>query len=303
MRGSNFTYLVKKGVVSVWHNRMMSFASFCIIMVSLLLIGLSVLVSSDLNIIIGNVEGKNEILVYTENITDEQLVHVEEVIKSNSYVADVVFYSKEEAWEAEKSASDSDDTVLYDAVDELVGNPMPDTFRVSISDLTKMQTVKAEFEQIDGVESVSAPFDFAKALVQIRTTMSIIMIAVLVALVIVCLVIVYNTARTSVFARRKEIGIMKYVGATNSFIKIPFFIEGTFIGVIAGIASWLLTSVAYNSIIGFFAGDITIWQMFGLVNVIQFSDVTWIFLALNCVAGALLGALGTVMSMGKHLRV
>ena len=299
MRGSNFSYLMKQGIVSVWHNRMMSFASFCIIMVSLLLISLSALVAMDISIVIEGAEDKNEMLVYVDEATEEQLVRIEETIKSHSYVASVTFYSKEEAWEDQKAEME-DYAELFDALQE---NPMPDTFRVILSDLTKIENARDTFAAIDGVESVSAPYDFASVLVSLRTTLTIIAGAMLIALVIVCIVIVYNSARTSVFARRKEIGIMKSVGATNAFIKFPFFIEGMFIGIVAGIFSWFITKISYESLVSFFAGDLTIWQILGLVNVVQFSDIMWIMLGANCLAGAFLGATGTVLSMGKHLKV
>ena len=300
MKGSNFSYLVKQGVVSVWHNRMMSFASFCIMMVSLLLIGLSTLVAMDINIVIGSVEEKNEVLVYVDNKTDQTtLNHIEDVLNSNDNVSRVVFYSADEAW-ADKQAEMSEYSELFDYLAE---NPMPHTFKVTVSDLTRMNTTVEQFKSIDGIESVTAPYDYASLLVSMRTTLGIIGAAVLVALIVVCVVIVYNATRTSVFARRKEISIMKYVGATNSFIKIPFFIEGMFIGILAGVASWGLTKLAYEAVVSFFSEDITIWQVLGLVNVIPFDSVTWIVLGLNCLAGALLGALGTVFSMGKHLKV
>lgn len=300
MKGSNFSYLVKQGVVSVWHNRMMSFASFCIMMVSLLLIGLSTLVAMDINIVIGSVEEKNEVLVYVDNKTDlTTLNHIEDVLNSNDNVSRVVFYSADEAW-ADKQAEMSEYSELFDYLAE---NPMPHTFKVTVSDLTRMNTTVEQFKSIDGIESVTAPYDYASFLVSMRTTLGIIGAAVLVALIVVCVVIVYNATRTSVFARRKEISIMKYVGATNSFIKIPFFIEGMFIGILAGVASWGLTKLAYEAVVSFFSEDITIWQVLGLVNVIPFDSVTWIVLGLNCLAGALLGALGTVFSMGKHLKV
>lgn len=278
---------------------MMSFASFCVIMVSLLLISLAALIAADLNVVIGNAEDKNEVLVYVDDADEDALLHIEEAIKSNSYTERVVFYSKEEAFEAQKERMEEYAEVL----NSLRENPLPDTFRVTVNDLSKMNEVKRAFESIDGVEQVSAPYDFATVLVSLRTTLSIIAGAMLIALVIVSVVIVYNAARTSVFARRKEIGIMKSVGATNSFIKFPFFIEGMFIGVVAGAVSWLLTKIAYEALVSFFAGDLTIWQVLGLSNVIQFDDVRWYMLAFNCLVGALLSAIGTVFSMGKHLKV
>ncbi|MGN0596689.1 MAG: cell division protein FtsX [Ruminiclostridium sp.] len=304
MKGSNFSYLVKQGVVSVWHNRMMSFASFCIMMVSLLLIGLSVLIAMDINIVIGSAEEKNEVLVYVDYKTDQTtLNHIEDVIRSNDNVSNVVFYSADEAWadeQEEMSRYSSEYSKLFDYLDE---NPMPHTFKVTIADLTRINTTAEQFRSIDGIESVTAPYDYATFLVSMRTTLGLIGGAVLIALIVVCVVIVYNSTRTSVFSRRKEISIMKYVGATNSFIKIPFFIEGMFIGVLAGAASWGLTKLAYEAVVSFFSEDITLWQVLGLANLIPFESVTWIVLGLNCLAGALLGALGTVFSMGKHLKV
>ncbi len=190
-----------------------------------------------------------------------------------------------------------------DVLNALKENPMPDTFRVTIKDISQIDEAKRTFEAVDGVSEVSAPYDFASVLVSLRTTLGIIGGAMLIALVIVCIVIVYNASRTSVFARRKEIGIMKSVGATNAFIKFPFFIEGMFIGVIAGGVAWLLTKVSYEALISFFAEDLTIWKVLGLSNIIPFSEIMWYLLAFNCLAGALLSAIGTVFSMGKHLKV
>lgn len=299
MRGSNFSYLVKQGVVSVWRNRLMSFASFCIIMVSLLLISIAVLIAADINVVIGTAEDKNEILVYVDDADEQRLVKIEESLKNNGYTSQVVFYSKEEAFEAKKEEMKD----YADVLNALKENPMPDTFRVTIKDISLMDEAKRTFEAIEGVSEVSAPYDFASVLVSLKTTLGIIGGAMLVALVVVCIVIVYNASRSSVFARRKEIGIMKMVGATNSFIKLPFFIEGMFIGILAGAVSWFLTKIAYEALISFFAGDLTIWQVLGLSNVIPFSDVMWYLLAFNCAAGAILSAIGTIFSMGKHLKV
>lgn len=278
---------------------MMSFASFCIIMVSLLLISLTALIAADLGVVIGNAEDKNEVLVYVDNADENSLLHIEEAVKNNPYTERVVFYSKEEAFEAQKERMED----YADVLNALRENPLPDTFRVTINDLSKINEVKRAFESIEGVDEVVAPYDYASVLVSLRTTLTIIMGAMLSALVIVSIVIVYNAARTSVFARRKEIGIMKSVGATNSFIKFPFFIEGMFIGVLAGAVSWVLTKIAYEALVSFFAGDLTIWQVLGLSNVIQFEDVMWYMLAFSCIVGALLSAIGTVFSMGKHLKV
>jgi len=301
MKGSNFSYLVKQGIVSVWRNRMMSFASFCILMVSLLLIGLSTLIALDISIVIGNVEDTNEVIVFVySDVQESRLKQIEDIIANYDYVGSVIFFSKEEAWDMMKQTYGGGFEKLYDTIGY---DYMPYTFIASLNDIIKINEAVSTFERIDGVEYVSAPYDFAEFLISMRTTFTIIGGAALVALIVVCLVIVYNTARTSVFARRMQISIMKHVGATNAFIKFPFFIEGMFIGILAGAASWFLTKIAYESVIALFSSDITLLNILGLTNLIGFHDISWYVLAANCVAGAFLGALGTIFSMGKHLKV
>ena len=294
MRTSNVTYLVKKGISSVWKNFVMSFASFSILMVSLLLVSCAVLLMVNVNIVMGNIEDTNEIAIYLEEgVTETQISHIRDVLSKNSDLTDIQYHSKEEALEDFRD-SIPDQAELLDYLEE---NPMPETFFVRVTDLTKIRHVVNVISSIDGVEKVKAPYDFAGVLVNIRNT------AVLIALVVVSVVIVSNAIRTSVFARRNEINIMKYVGATNGFIKAPFFVEGMFIGILAGAAAWGLTWLVYDSVFSLFSEDMTLWQMFGFFDLIPFNDIMWTVLAVNCVAGALLGAVGTVISTGKHLKV
>ncbi|MBQ8170802.1 MAG: permease-like cell division protein FtsX [Oscillospiraceae bacterium] len=299
MRTSNVTYLVKKGVSSVWKNFVTSFASFSILMVSLLLVSCSVLLMINANIVMGNIENTNEIAIYLEDVSDEQIEHIRSVLENNSDITEIQHITKEEALENFRESM-AEEAELLDHLDE---NPMPETFMVRVDDLTKIRHVVNVVEGIDGVEKVKAPYDFASVLINIRNTFTVIASAVLVALVAVSIVIVSNTIRTSVFSRRNEISIMRYVGATTGFIKAPFFVEGMFIGILAGAASWGLTWLVYDSVSKLFGEDVTLWQMFGFFNFIPFDDIKWIVLAVNCAAGALLGAVGTVISTGKYLKV
>ena len=297
---SNFSYLVKRGVGSVVRTTMMSVASFFVLLVSLLLIGLSVLVAMDINVVMTNIEEKNEIDVYVYgNVEQSVLNHIYDALDSNPNKLSVVFYSKDEAW-ADKQNEMPEMKELFEYLPE---NPMPHTYRVTVKDISKISDTADEFRSIEGVENVTAPYDFASALVNIRSTLSVIAGAILVVMIVTSIIIIYNAIRSSVFARAKEINIMKVVGATNSFVKIPFFIEGMFIGVAAGAASWFITKITYEAIVQLFREDITIWSIFGLANMVQFDQVTWYFLAANCILGALLGAIGTIISTGKYVRV
>lgn len=300
MRTSNVTYLVKKGISSIWKNFLMSFASFCILMVSLLLVSCAVLLMMNVNKIMSNIEDTNEITIYLkEDISDKQVEHIKSVLEKNQDITDVKYYSKEQALDDFR-----DNMAEYsELLDYLDKNPMPETFLVRVKDLSKIRHVVNTVNDIEGVEQTKAPYDFASVLVQIRNTFTLIGGAVLIALVVVSIVIVSNSIRTSVFARRNEISIMRYVGATSGFIKAPFFVEGMFIGILAGAAAWGLTWLIYDSVFALFSADLTVWQMFGFYGLTPFRDIMWYVLAVNCAAGALLGAVGTVFSTGKYLKV
>lgn len=300
MRTSNVTYLVKKGISSIWKNFLMSFASFCILMVSLLLVSCAVLLMMNVNKIMSNIEDTNEITIYLkEDISDKQVEHIKSVLEKNQDITDVKYYSKEQALDDFR-----DNMAEYsELLDYLDKNPMPETFLVRVKDLSKIRHVVNTVNDIEGVEQTKAPYDFASVLVQIRNTFTLIGGAVLIALVVVSIVIVSNSIRTSVFARRNEISIMRYVGATSGFIKAPFFVEGMFIGILAGAAAWGLTWLIYVSVFALFSADLTVWQMFGFYGLTPFGDIMWYVLAVNCAAGALLGAVGTVFSTGKYLKV
>lgn len=300
MRTSNITYLVKKGISSVWKNLLMSFASFSILMVSLLLVGCSVLLMMNVDTIMKNIEDTNEITIYLkEDATAKQTAHIRSVLEKNPDLTEVRYISKEQGLESFKEKIEEYGELL----DYLEENPMPETFLVRVNDLTKIRYVVDTINEIEGVEKTKAPYEFASILINVRNTFTLIAGAVLLALVAVSIVIVSNTIRTSVFARRNEISIMRYVGATSAFIKIPFFVEGMFIGIMAAAAAWGLTWLIYDSVFSLFTSDASLWEMFGFYGFIPFDKIKWTVLGIDCVVGALLGAIGTVFSTGKYLKV
>lgn len=300
MRTSNVSYLIKKGISSVWKNFIMSFASFSILLVSLLQVSMTVLIMMNLNIIMGNIEDTNEITVFIEDgVSEAQVNKIHNTLNNNDNLTDVRFIPKEEGLENFKENM-GEYSELLSYLDE---NPVPDTFLVRVKDLKNIKLAVTAISSIDGVELVKTSDDFAGALINIRNTFSVIIIAVLATLIIVSVIVVSNTIRTSVFARRNEISIMKYVGATNTFIKLPFFVEGTFIGILSGAAAWGLTWFIYDSVFALFTDNLSLWEMFGFFNLIPFNSISPFVLVINCVTGAVLGAVGTVFSTGKYLKV
>lgn len=301
MRFSSMRYLVGQGFKSIWKNRMMSFASFCIILVSLLMVGLSALASLNLSKIINGIEDKSEaIVVIKDGITEEEKTALTKEITLIPNVNELKFYSKDEAWKSMVEDMPKDEQDLFKYADD---NPLPDTFKMTVVDIKKMSETTAQISSMKNVDSVKSPTSFTDMLISIQRVVTIISAAIIIALVLVCLIIISNTTRASVFTRRKEINIMKYVGATNTFIKIPFFIEGMIVGIIAAACALFLTQFAYEGVYKIFSTDFSLWAVLGMQNLYSFDSLFKIVAVSYAVAGALIGAVGTSISTGKHLKV
>ncbi len=301
MRVSSLRYLVGMGFKSIWKNRMMSFASFCIILVSLLMVGMSVLTSLNLSRIINGIERKSEVIVQIKDgISEDELETLTKEIIMIPNVNELEFYSRDEAWKDMVENMSKEEQDLFKYADD---NPLPDVFRMTVLDVSKMTETTTQIGALNNVESVRSPIAFADTLISIQRVVTIISAAIIIALVLVCFIIISNTTRASVFARRKEINIMKYVGATNNFIKIPFFIEGMIVGIIAAVCALGLTKVAYDGIYQIFNTDFGLWRVLELKNIYSFSELFVKVSVSYLVAGAVIGAIGTSISTGKHLKV
>ena len=265
------------------------------------MVGLSALASINLSKIINGIEDKSEaIVVIKDDITQEEKDELTKEITRIPNVNELKFYSKEEAWKSmvEDMPKDEQDLFKY-AYD----NPLPDTFKMTVVDIKKMSETTAQISSIKNVDSVKSPTSFTDMLISIQRVVTVISAAIIIALVLVCLIIISNTTRASVFTRRKEINIMKYVGATNTFIKIPFFIEGMIVGIIAAACALFLTQFAYEGVYKIFSTDFSLWAVLGMQNLYSFDSLFKIVAVSYAVAGALIGAIGTSISTGKHLKV
>ncbi len=292
MKINSVKYLFVQGVKNLWTNRMMGFASFCIMMVSLLLVGLSVLLSMNINLIIGGVENKNEIIIFLEDSVNEEGIEIlREGLESIDNVGRVVFYSREEALENQKEQMGSA-SELFDILGD--DNPLPDSYRIRVDDISLMNatvaTINLKFGEM--IYSIESPTDFVNILSSVRSTVNVIATAVVLALIIVSMVIISNATRTSVFARRNEINIMKYVGANNTFIRVPFFVEGMLTGLLAGGVATLLTWFGYVSLFDMLSEEMTLWNAFGIKEFISFDSIAVkVVLGLLYIGGLSLGRL------------
>ncbi len=301
MKFSGFRYLCGKGVENIWKNKMMAFASFCVLLVSLLLVGVSILVYINLNSMIGGVEDKNEVIVYMdEGTTEEQLAEFQSELSQIDNISSIQFYSKEQAFEDLKESME-DYEVLFDSLGD--DNPLIDGFRIHIDDIDFISETIEEIEQLDHIYSIRAPMDFVNLLTEFRNIVSAVFIVIIVALIIISIVIISNATKASVYTRREEIQIMKYVGATNAFIRIPFFIEGMITGLLAGAVALLITWFSYDSMVSLLTGQTDILSVIGMGSIIPFRSLAWKVTLAYLLGGTLFGAVGSMLSMRKHLNV
>lgn len=301
MKFSGIRYLTQQGIESLWKNKMMAFASFCVLMVSLLLTGISVLAYQNITSVVGGVEAQNEIIVYMNDGTDAEKINATgNAILNLANVADVQFYSKEEEYLALKERMEEYD-VLFEALGD--DNPLIDSFRVKVQDITQMSRTISEIQQLDSVMQINAPYEFVSFLTQLRTILSWVMGTLIVAMIVVSMVIISNTTRTSVYSRREEIRIMKYVGATDSFIRFPFFVEGLITGFFAGSMALVITWVIYRTADNMLAHQGTLLNIIGVGNIIHFEEIYLPVSLTYILGGALIGATGSAFSIKKYIDV
>lgn len=301
MKLSGIQYLAGQGIENIWKNRMMSFASFCVLLVSILMVGLASLFYINITSMIGSVAGKNEVIVYIQDdATEEDEASLKTQLEKIGNMTEISFYSKDQAFEDLKKSM-SDYEVLFDSLGN--DNPLIDSYRIKIADINHMDDTVAQIQKLDFVSSVRAPYDFVNILIQLRKIITIIALAVIAALCVVSVIIISNTTKASVFARREEIMIMKYVGATNAFIRIPFFIEGMITGFMAGLVALILTWLSYDSTVDLLTNQVDILNIIGVGSIISFRQIIVPVALCYLAAGAFVGALGSTISTRKHLNV
>ena len=210
------------------------------------------------------------------------------------------YISKEDALKETKEEF-GPDSALLDGLEE--DNPLPASYRIKLQNLDYMYDTVSTFQNAPGVETVSYPQDVAETIVSLKNMVSIFGIAIIAVFVAVSLVIISNTIRLTVFARRREINIMKYVGATNGFIRLPFVVEGMFIGLLAAFIAYFAVWGGYQGIMNMIMGTTSQFLQSMADSLIPFGEIWYWVLAGFALTGMGTGALGSVLSIRKHLKV
>ena len=293
MKHNNFGYLMGEGVRAMFKHGFMSFAAICITVACLVIINSFMLISYNLDLTVGEVQKELRIVVcIDENYTEAESKSVGSDINLLPNVANAEFVSRQQA--LEDFIGDSDES-LFEGLD---ADAMRDQYIVTLVDNAQVAETKEALENINGVSDVYADIEVGNALATIRTVLYIASIAIAAVLLIVSLIIISNTIRLAMLDRREEIGIMKMVGATNSFIRFPFFVEGFFLGLFGAVFSffieWGLYEVLRKAIMN---------TGLEVLTIVPFTDVL-VPMALVCgVAGFVIGIFGSVMSIRRFLKV
>ncbi len=289
---NSFFYLVKQGFKNLWNNRLMSLASIGVLVSCMLLIGAAALLAVNVSSVVDELEDQSEAIVYLDdNTTEDDQARIRKAIIATGKISTVEFVPKGEALSEMMSAM-GDEGLLFEAYKE--DNNLPDSYRVTFDDVSDLESTVAAIENIDGVLSVSAMTEVANVITGLKKMAYVGGVVIIGLLIAVSLMIVGNTIKITVFSRRREVNIMKYVGATNGFIRLPFIVEGMSLGVISGAISYGLIYFGYDYFTKWVLSQKSEWFSLLVSGMVPFTAISH---------QLLIGFLGCVAFIGKHLKV
>ena len=296
MTASSLKYLIKEGLKNIWTNRIMSFASICVLLSCLVLIGSATMMFLNINAVVERVEDENVIMVFIKDGTDDAAITaMGDKLKGISNVAEVEFVPKEKAWADQLKTMEDAQAKFFTEISTDI--PLPDAYKVTVEDLDKFGATVKEIKSLDNIDTIRQNTDLAKKLDTISRGISIIAIVIIAVLFAISLFIISNTIKITVYSRRLEISIMKSVGATNSFVRLPFVVEGMLIGVLSGVLSLGVVWGVYNLAINQFS------DLFATMRIapLSFVNYAWPMLGAFVGIGVISGVGGSLITMRRYL--
>ena len=294
MKLSTSEYFIKEVYTSFKRNIWMTLASIFTVVLSLFILGFFSIVILNLNKMADTLESQVQISVYLkDDLSQEEIDETKETLSKIEGLQDIKFTTREEAMENFKERL-GDQQFLLDALDDT--NPLPDSFSLTVTSPQQVKTIADTVVALDSVESASYSQDIINHLFNLTHLIRLIGVALIILLTGAAIFIISNTIRLTVFARRKEIAIMKYVGATDWFIRWPFLLEGICLGFIGGGLATIFLYIVYNQVTQ------EIYEAMAFFPLIpQHPFINYISLAI-LVAGIIIGALGSTISLKRFLK-
>ena len=299
MRYNVISYLIGEGFKSTFKQKKMTSASIIIMCATMFIFGLFFVIGENVNSVIKQIESQQGIQIFIEETaTDEQIDQLGNQIKNINGVNKVTFVSKEDALNSMKAVLEDNQSILEGWDEE---NPFPASYFVTLTDLSLNEEVQEQIFKLDYVDEIESQNNTINRLQSLANGIQITTIIILILLIIISIFIIAYTIKLTVHARRREISIMKYVGATNNFIRGPFIVEGVIIGIISAVITLVVLGLCYNAVMGGI-GESVLVQDIG-IGLLSFSDMFFLVLTVYLLLGIGIGILGSVISMRKYLKV
>ena len=298
MKYNRLGYLIGEGFSNVFKNKKSTMASIIIMCATMIIFGLFLIIGENVNHFVDNLKLQQGFQVFMkEDATQEEMDKVKEDIRALDGISTIEFVSKEQGLNTMKEKLKDEKGVL----DGFNVQKIKASYIVKVTDLERSKTIQSEVEKIDNVVKITNSNETAMKLISIAKVIRIATGVILLLLIIISTFIISNTIKLTVHARRKEISIMKYVGATNSFIRWPFIVEGIVIGIISSIISIIIVGGTYNIITTKMAESDFI-RVMGM-NLVGLNEMLTSIILVYLILGIGIGTVGSVVSMRKYLKV
>jgi len=294
----NFRYFVKQGLRNFSKNGAMSFASVVIITACLALFGLYIVFGININYMGNQFQSQFQIDVYMErNANETQIQDVGDILVAMDNVKTIEYVSKTDAFK-ELEEMQKDNPELLTGYDATNNNPLPASYRLTLEELADVDAMKNEISQLDGVMKVNTKDDAMKNMLSFVETVRTASFWMMLILALISILIISNAIKMTVFSRRKEINIMKFIGATDSFIRSPFIVEGIIVGFVGAILALFIVTALYS-----FAIPVVNGFLGGIIRLKTIPELMPVMIVTFLGFGGLLGAIGSWISTKKHLKV
>ena len=295
MRINNIGYLLKEGIKSIFTHGFMSFAAVCVTVACLLIVGSFSILSYNVNIMVEDLNQTNQTMVYVDDtLSEAEAKSVGTKINMIDNVLQATFVPREEA--LERFVKDHNEDEAFSGLD---ASDLRHRFVITLEDNSRIKETTAQIESIPGVAKIRAEYELAEGFTTLQQVLRIASVAVISVLLVVSLLIISNTVKLAMYDRRDEIAIMKMVGATNGFIRLPFVVEGFTLGMMGAALAFGLEWVLYDALVQKIA-EVDSLQLFAFV---PFQQLLIPMVVTFLAAGLFVGIVGSWTSIRKFMDV
>ena len=295
MKMNNIGYLIKEGVRSIFSHGLMSFASVCVTVACMIIVGSFSILMYNLNVMVQELNQTNEVICYVDSVyTDAEAKSVHSRINMIDNVFRADYVSREQA--LEEFIEDHDNDTAFQGVDP---QDLRHRIVVVLEDNSRMEETVALLEQVDGVAMIDAEFELAQGFTTISSVLGLVSTGIIAILLVVSLLIISNTVKLAMYDRKNEIAIMKMVGATNGFIRFPFVVQGFFLGIIGAALAFGAEWFLYDGLVK----KIAEVDALGLFNFVPFQELLLPMVLVFAAAGLFVGIFGSISAIRKFMDV